>query len=212
MLDGEFVSIWSSDVCSHTFMGIGWKELEKHHYLLQYIVRTYSSKGTIPFCILIVQHVSHSSRWRTGSHMSIKKTKTKYQQWNMPSHACMFKLIHFRWHLPGHFQCIFFYWAEIILLPVFVCVGIARTNIAKIYNFIRTYYAKIAWSSILPFNFRSVSMPPKLTNEIFHSNSKTFFIGKCGAVPPQNRVIIFNNFTASNSSPIGASASCKQNK
>lgn len=57
----------------------------------------------------------------------------------------------------------------------------------------------------LPLSLRSVSMPPRLTNEIFHSNNRTFFIGKCGAVPPQKRVIIFNSFTESSSSPIGAS-------
>lgn len=61
-------------------------------------------------------------------------------------------------------------------------------------------------SNSLPFSFRSVSIPPRLTNEIFHSNSKTFFIGKCGAVPPQKRVIIFSSLTASNSSPIGVSS------
>lgn len=56
-----------------------------------------------------------------------------------------------------------------------------------------------------PFNNFSSSIPPKLTSEIFHNNNRTFFIGKCRAEPAQNLVIIPNNLTDSNSSPIGAS-------
>lgn len=92
-----------------------------------------------------------------------------------------------------------------MLLPVFVCVKKTIKNLHifqyQFIGFVRSYIE----SNILPFSLRSVSMPPKLTNEIFQSNSKTFFIGKCGAVPPQKRVIMFNSLTASNSSPIGAS-------
>lgn len=39
----------------------------------------------------------------------------------------------------------------------------------------------------------------KLTNTVFHSNNKTFFIGKCGAWPLQNFVTIPKSITAKGS-------------
>ena len=44
-------------------------------------------------------------------------------------------------------------------------------------------------------------MPPSDVNRTFHKRSKTFFIGKWGAAPEQNRVTIDISLMANNSSP-----------
>ena len=54
-----------------------------------------------------------------------------------------------------------------------------------------------------PFNSLSWGIPPSEARITFHRSSSTFFMGKCGAVPLQNFVIIPNSLTANNSSSNG---------
>lgn len=54
-----------------------------------------------------------------------------------------------------------------------------------------------------PFKVLRVSIPPSDTRDTFHRSRSTFFIGKCGARPLQNFVIIPSSLTESSSSPMG---------
>lgn len=58
-------------------------------------------------------------------------------------------------------------------------------------------------TSTIPFSSRNSGVPPSENRITFQSNNNTFFIGKCGADPPQNFMTMFKSLTAKSSSLMG---------